>query len=85
MKENHIVADIKINDRKKRKLALMFPGQGSQFEKMGQQFLRFNDKYMKYFDISSSAVKKDILKIINGEDPANTLEDTRSARSRSIP
>ncbi len=77
MKENHIVADIKINDRKKRKLALMFPGQGSQFEKMGQQFLRFNDKYMKYFDISSSAVKKDILKIINGEDPANTLEDTR--------
>ncbi len=72
---NHILADKKINNKKK--LALMFPGQGSQFEKMGQQFLRFNDKYIKYFDISSEACKKDILKIINGEDPVNTLADTK--------
>lgn len=55
----------------------MFPGQGSQSEKMGQQFLRFNDGYAKYFDISSTAIKKNILRIINGEDPVNTLADTK--------
>ncbi len=69
--------DKKIKNREKRKLALMFPGQGSQFEKMGQQFLRFNNKYIKYFDIPSEIIKKDILKIINGEDPENSLGDTR--------
>ncbi len=59
------------------KIALMFPGQGSQFEKMGQQFLRFNSKYLDYFERAAEALKKDLPGIINGEDKDNSLNDTR--------
>ena len=59
------------------KIALMFPGQGSQFEKMGQQFLRFNSKYLDYFEKAAEVLKKDLLGIINGEDKDNNLNDTR--------
>ena len=59
------------------KIALMFPGQGSQFEKMGQQFLRFNSKYLDYFERAAEVLKKDLLGIINGEDKDNNLNDTR--------
>ena len=63
--------------RKYPKIALIFPGQGSQFEKMGQQFLRFNSKYLDYFDKAAEVLKKDLLRIINGEDKDNSLNDTR--------
>ncbi len=63
--------------RKYPKVALMFPGQGSQFEKMGQQFLRFNSKYLDYFEKAAEVLKKDLLGIINGEDKDNSLNDTR--------
>jgi len=59
------------------KIALIFPGQGSQFEKMGQQFLRFNSKYLDYFEKAAEVLKKDLLGIINGEDKDNSLNDTR--------
>lgn len=59
------------------KIALIFPGQGSQFEKMGQQFLRFNNKYLEYFEKASEVLKKDLVKIINAEDEDNSLNDTR--------
>lgn len=59
------------------KIALIFPGQGSQFEKMGQQFLRFNNKYLEYFERASEVLKKDLLRIINAEDEDNSLENTR--------
>ncbi len=59
------------------KIALTFPGQGSQFEKMGQQFLRFNSKYSDYFDKASEVLKRDLPGIINGEDKNNNLNDTR--------
>jgi malonyl CoA-acyl carrier protein transacylase len=45
--ERSILAD---NNPNKKKIALMFPGQGSQSEKMGQQFLRFNNRYLEYFE-----------------------------------
>ena len=59
------------------KIALIFPGQGSQSEKMGQQFLRFNSKYLEYFEKASEILKKDLLKIINAEDEDNNLDNTR--------
>ena len=63
--------------RKYPKIALIFPGQGSQFEKMGQQFLRFNSKYLNYFEKAAEVLKKDLLGIVNGEDKDNSLNDTR--------
>ncbi len=59
------------------KIALMFPGQGSQHEKMGQQFLRFNNSSNKYFEIAGEIIGKDLAKIINGRDPDNSLGDTK--------
>ena len=44
---------------------------------MGQQFLRFNSKYLDYFDKAAEVLKKDLLRIINGEDKDNSLNDTR--------
>ena len=66
-----------INVKDNPKIALMFPGQGSQFEKMGQQFLRFNSKYHKYFEIAGEIIGKDLAGIINGRDTDNSLRDTR--------
>jgi [acyl-carrier-protein] S-malonyltransferase len=65
------------NNPNNNKIALMFPGQGSQSEKMGQQFLRFNSKYLEYFESAGEKMGEDLLKIINGEDPRNNLGDTR--------
>lgn len=59
------------------RIALIFPGQGSQFEMMGQQFLRFNNKYLEYFEKAGRVLKKDLIKIINGQDEDNSLDDTR--------
>lgn len=59
------------------KIALMFPGQGSQYEKMGQQFLRFNSSSNEYFEIAGEITGKDLAKIINGQDPDSSLGDTR--------
>jgi len=66
-----------INILDNTKIALMFPGQGSQHEKMGQQFLRFNSSADKYFEIAGEIIGKDLAKIINGQDPVNNLGDTK--------
>lgn len=55
----------------------MFPGQGSQYQDMGGEFLGANSKYRRYFEISSEIVGKDILKIISGRDKDNSLDNTR--------
>jgi len=60
-----------------KKIALMFPGQGSQYQDMGGEFLGANSKYRRYFEISSEIVGKDILKIISGRDKDNSLDNTR--------
>ena len=60
-----------------KKVALMFPGQGSQYRDMGSVFLNANGSYRKYFDISSKVIGKDILKITSGRDLENSLDDTR--------
>jgi [acyl-carrier-protein] S-malonyltransferase len=60
-----------------KKIALIFPGQGSQYIGMGSEFLDANVSYRKYFDISSEAIGKDILEIIHGGSKDNTLDDTR--------
>ncbi|HAJ95523.1 MAG TPA: malonyl CoA-acyl carrier protein transacylase [Actinobacteria bacterium] len=66
-----------INAKDNPKIALMFPGQGSQYEKMGQQFLRFNGSSYKYFEIAGEIIGKDLTKIVNGQDPDNNLGDTK--------
>jgi [acyl-carrier-protein] S-malonyltransferase len=68
---------LKNNNPSAAKIALMFPGQGSQFEKMGQQFLRFNSKYQRYFETAGTILKEDLMKVISGEDPVNNLGDTK--------
>jgi len=60
-----------------KSIALMFPGQGSQYQDMGEEFLGSNSKYNRYFEISSEAVGSDILKIISGSDRDNSLDNTR--------
>ena len=55
----------------------MFPGQGSQHEKMGQQFLRFNGSSYKYFETAGEIIGRDLAKIINGQDPDNSLGNTK--------
>jgi len=60
-----------------KRIALMFPGQGSQYPDMGEEFLGANSKYRRYFEISSEVIGKDILKIINGSDRDNSLDNTR--------
>jgi len=55
----------------------MFPGQGSQYPDMGEEFLGSNAKYSRYFEISSEVIGSDILKIISGRDRNNSLDDTR--------
>ncbi|GAG71661.1 unnamed protein product, partial [marine sediment metagenome] len=60
-----------------KRIALMFPGQGSQYPDMGEEFLGSNAKYSRYFEISSELVGKDMLKIISGSDKDNSLDDTR--------
>ena len=54
----------------------MFPGQGSQYQDMGEEFLDSNGKYSRYFEISSELAGKDMLKIISGSDKDNSLDDT---------
>jgi len=55
----------------------MFPGQGSQYQDMGEEFLGANSKYRRYFEISSEIVGNDILKIISGSDRDNSLDNTQ--------
>lgn len=57
-----------------KKTALMFPGQGSQYQGMGIKFLEDNPKYMAYIKQCNQAMGIDILEII-AEQP-HTLSQT---------
>src|SRR3989304_3348452 len=57
------------------KFVLMFPGQGSQYELMGSDFLNTRSKYLKYFEISSEIIGRDLLDIINNKDSSTGLLD----------
>jgi [acyl-carrier-protein] S-malonyltransferase len=60
-----------------KKIALMFPGQGSQYIGMSSEFLDANESYRKYFDISSEVTGKDILEITRGGSKDNALDGAR--------
>jgi len=61
------------NKNNMKKIALMFPGQGSQYINMGKDFLDNNEEYKKYFEISSEIVGEDILDIIYNSSAENDL------------
>jgi malonyl CoA-acyl carrier protein transacylase len=69
-------SDISKNENK---FVLVFPGQGSQHELMGSDFLNAHNKYLKYFEISSEIIGKDLLGIINNKDgsTARLLDQTQ--------
>ena len=58
--------------KNENKFVLMFPGQGSQYELMGSDFLNIHNKYLKYFEISSEIIGRDLLGIINNKDGSTT-------------
>ena len=62
-------SDISKNENK---FVLVFPGQGSQYELMGSDFLNAHNKYLKYFEISSEIIGRDLLGIINNKDGSAT-------------
>lgn len=65
------------NAGERREIALMFPGQGSQYHDMGIDFLEANREYKEYFEISSEVLKKDIIRIIKGKSGRSSLDNTR--------
>ncbi len=55
------------------KIALMFPGQGSQYEQMGLDFLEKNKQYKKYFDMCTQQMGEEAVGILReGEKLGNT-------------
>lgn len=50
-----------------KKLVLVFPGQGSQYQQMGLWLLERDENYKKYLDVSSNIVGRSLLDIIYGE------------------
>jgi len=58
--------------KNENKFILAFPGQGSQYELMGSDFLNACNKYLKYFEISSEIIGRDLLDIINNKDSSTT-------------
>jgi [acyl-carrier-protein] S-malonyltransferase len=61
------------------KYVLVFPGQGSQYESMGNDFLNANSEYLKYFEISSEIIGRNLRGIINNKDgsAAGLLDQTQ--------
>ncbi len=63
---------------KKKKIVLMFPGQGSQYLGMGMDFMAEHKKYLEYMDLAGEILGKDLLSIIKDENNmGGLLDDTR--------
>ena len=60
-----------------KKVVFMFPGQGSQHQAMGMDFLEANGDYKRYFDISGEIKGRDIIKAVSGKSSKDLLNDTR--------
>jgi len=61
-----------------KKILLMFPGQGSQYIGMGNDFLSKNNEFMKYFNISSLLIEHNLLDILNNiNNEGSLLEQTQ--------
>ncbi len=65
------------NSKILNKIVFMFPGQGSQYRNMGSEFLDAFSNYKEYFEISGEIIGMDLLKVINGVENNNLLDDTR--------
>jgi [acyl-carrier-protein] S-malonyltransferase len=64
-------------DKNKRKIVLMFPGQGSQYAGMGMDYLDLLNKSNNYFEAASESLQEDLIKIISGDNGSNEkLENT---------
>lgn len=66
-------------NKNEKKFVLVFPGQGSQRQLMGIDFLNAHEKYLNYFEISSEIAGSDLIDIIinkNGN-TAGILDQTQ--------
>ncbi|MHB1275076.1 MAG: ACP S-malonyltransferase [Candidatus Humimicrobiaceae bacterium] len=64
-------------DKNKRKIVLMFPGQGSQYEGMGMDYIDLLNKSNNYFEAASKSLQESLINIISGNNGNNTiLENT---------
>lgn len=52
----------------KKKIVLMFPGQGSQYAGMGMELVFLDSKTRSYFEKASEKLSIDLLKVIEGND-----------------
>ena len=62
-------------DNKIKDIILMFPGQGSQSEGMGLEFLSKNERYYKYFNIASSIFGENLVDILINKGEKGSLID----------
>ncbi len=61
-----------------KKILLMFPGQGSQYIGMGNDFLNKNNEFMEYFNVSSLLIEHNLLDILNNiNNEGSLLEQTQ--------
>ncbi len=61
-----------------KKILLMFPGQGSQYIGMGNDFLNKNNEFMEYFNISGLLIEHNLLDILNNiNNEGSLLEQTQ--------
>ncbi|MCE5329283.1 ACP S-malonyltransferase [bacterium] len=64
-------------DKKKDKIVLMYPGQGSQYTGMGLEYLDCLDDFRNYFSSASDVIEEDLLEIIfNKNNSGFKLENT---------
>ncbi len=62
-----------------KKMVLMFPGQGSQYENMGVDFIEKNPSYAHYFTQCSQSLGEDLLAIIGQGSKLNQTEYSQPA------
>jgi len=64
-------------DKNKRKIVLMFPGQGSQYAGMGMDYVDLLNKSNNYFEAASKSLQESLTSIISGSNGNNKiLENT---------
>ncbi len=69
------------NNKNVNKIALVFPGQGSQYKGMVKDFLLKNENYLWYFKQAQDILGEDILDVTNNIDSQKNLNTTKYAQT----